>query len=163
MDAKGEVLKQYRIPCYRVSLLREGSVGSPHRKFSNSREVYEIMRPLTRDLDREHFIVLMLDSKNKLIGMNTVSVGSISASLVHPREVAKPAVVHNAAAIIGVHNHPSGDAAPSVEDRQCTERLVQAFKLLGIRLLDHIIIGESDYFSFADAGLLGQMEGPVLQ
>jgi DNA repair protein RadC len=77
---------------------------------------------------------------------------------VHPREAAKPAVVHNAAAVIGIHNHPSGDAAPSIEDRQCTERLAQAFKLLGIRLLDHIIIGESDYFSFADAGLLGQME-----
>jgi DNA repair protein RadC len=158
MDAKIEGLRQYRIPCYRVSLVREGSVASPHQRFSNSREVFEIMRPLTRDLDREHFIVLMLDSKNKLIGMNTVSVGSISTSLVHPREVAKPAVIHNAAAVIGIHNHPSGDAAPSTEDRQCTERLVKAFKLLGIRLLDHIIIGDADYFSFADAGLLGQME-----
>ena len=108
------------------------------------------------DVDREHFVVLMLDQKNKVIGFHTVSIGSLTASIVHPREVFKPAMLSNAAALILAHNHPSGQPQPSQEDRTLTVRLVAAGKLLGMAILDHIIIGDgtSAYFSFADEGLL---------
>jgi DNA repair protein RadC len=96
----------------------------------------------------------VLDSKNRRIGVNMVSQGSLSTSVVQPREVSKAAIVANSAAVILLHNHPSGDPAPSREDRKCTARLNQAGTMLGIRVLDHVICGESDYFSFADAGCL---------
>jgi len=96
----------------------------------------------------------MLDSKNRLIGINMVSQGSLSASIVSSREAYKPAIISSSAAVIFVHAHPSGDPAPSREDRDCTARLVKAGEILGIRVLDHIIIGDVDFYSFADAGLL---------
>jgi DNA repair protein RadC len=100
--------------------------------------------------------VLLLNQKNRVVGVNTVSIGSLTASVVHPREVFKPAILSNAAAIILAHNHPSGQPQPSQEDRVLTVRLVAAGKLLGISVLDHVIIGDgtSAYFSFADEGLL---------
>ena len=106
-------------------------------------------------VDREHFVLLMLDQKNHVIGIHTVSMGSLTASIVHPREVYKAAILANAAAIVCGHNHPSGDTVPSQEDRAMTQRLVNAGTLLGINVVDHIIIGrEGRYFSFADEGLL---------
>jgi DNA repair protein RadC len=106
-------------------------------------------------VDREHFVIVLLDQKNKVIGINTVSIGSLTASVVHPREVFKTAILSNAATIICGHNHPSGDTAPSQEDRLITTRLASAGKLLGINVMDHIIIGSvGKYFSFADEGLL---------
>jgi DNA repair protein RadC len=94
-------------------------------------------------------------STRKTIGIHTVSMGSLTASIVHPREVYKAAILANAAAIVCGHNHPSGDTVPSQEDRAMTQRLVNAGTLLGINVVDHIIIGrEGRYFSFADEGLL---------
>ena len=145
----------YRIPRQRISLVRDGSLLSSWRIFSSSRQVFEFAREqLFADVDREQFWVAMLDSKNRLIGINMVSQGSLSASIVSGREAYKPAIISNSAAVIFMHAHPSGDPAPSREDRDCTARLVKAGEILGIRVLDHIICGESDYFSFADAGLL---------
>jgi len=89
-----------------------------------------------KDVDREHLLVLMLDTKQHVIGINTVSIGSMDSSLVHPREVFKPAIIGNAASIILAHNHPSGDPMPSQEDRRATERIVQAGKILGMEMLD---------------------------
>ena len=107
-------------------------------------------------VDREHFVVCMLDQKNHVIGIHTVSMGSLTASIVHPREVFKAAILANAATILCGHNHPSGDPQPSQEDRAITQRLAEAGKLLGINVVDHIIIGAAGrYFSFADEGLLG--------
>jgi DNA repair protein RadC len=105
-------------------------------------------------VDREHFVILMLDRKNQIIGINTVSIGSLTASVVHPREVYKPAILSNCAALVLAHNHPSGDPHPSQEDRALTARLVEAGKLLGISVLDHVILGDKRYFSFADEGVL---------
>src|SRR5207302_8829691 len=105
-------------------------------------------------LDREVFLALVLDGKNQLLGFNQVSVGSLSAALVHPREVFKAAILANAAAIILVHNHPSGDPEPSPEDRAITGRLKEAGELLGIKVLDHVVIGDGRYVSFADQQLL---------
>src|SRR5215470_7708490 len=108
------------------------------------------------DVDRKHFVIMLLNQKNRVIGIHTVSMGSLTASVVHPREVYKAAILSNAASIVCGHNHPSGDCQPSREDRALTQRLVEAGKLLGISVLDHVIIGDgtSAYFSFADEGLL---------
>jgi DNA repair protein RadC len=105
-------------------------------------------------LKREQFQVVLLDQKNKIIKDVMVSQGSLTASVVHPREVFNIAIRDSAAAIICVHNHPSGDPQPSREDRALTTRLGEAGRLLGIQVLDHIIVGRDTYMSFADEGLL---------
>jgi DNA repair protein RadC len=123
-------------------------------RFSNSRELYQRYRARFFSVNKEHFFSLHLNSKNQLIREVLVSIGSLSTSVVHPREVFAPAVRDSSAALIFIHNHPSGDPAPSREDRDCTQRLMHAGKILGIRVLDHIVMGYDDYYSFADAGLL---------
>ena len=105
-------------------------------------------------VDRETFLVLLLDQKNRVTGVQVASVGSLAASLVHPREVFKAAILGNAAAIIVVHNHPSGDPTPSREDREITARLRLCGQELGIPLVDHVVIGAEGYRSFAEAGIL---------
>ena len=142
---------------YRVALVREASVQALSPSIRSSQDAAAIFRSHLAGVDREHFLNLLLDRKNKLIGVNTVSIGSLTASVVAPREVFKPAILANAAAIICGHNHPSGDPQPSPEDRALTARLVQGGKLLGIEVLDHIIVGDGTdaYFSFADNGTLG--------
>ena len=103
-------------------------------------------------LDREHFRVILLNTKNRVIGIDQVSVGTLNASLVHPREVFKRAVQKSAAAIILVHNHPSGDPSPSPEDMQITQRLCEAGRIIGIEVLDHVIIGDHVFTSFKEKG-----------
>ena len=145
----------YRIPRQRISLIRDGSLLSSWKIFGNSRQVFEFAREqLFADVDREQFWVAMLDSKNRLIGVNLVSVGSLNCSIVVPDMVFRAAIIANSPAILCVHNHPSSDPAPSREDRDCTARLVKAGAILGIRVLDHIVCGLNEYFSFADAGIL---------
>ena len=100
------------------------------------------------------FVAVLLDGKNGIIGFNVVSIGSLTAALVHPREVFKPAILANAAALILAHNHPSGDPEPSDEDKAITGRLRHAGELLGIRILDHLVIGDGSFRSFADERLL---------
>ena len=148
--------KQASVPIYRVSLVRESRLHCYHKQIRSSADAGALLHAYLEGVDREHFVVLMLSQKNTVIGINTVSVGSLTASVVHPREVFKPAILSNAAAIILAHNHPSGQPQPSQEDRVLTVRLVAAGKLLGISVLDHVIIGDgtSAYFSFADEGLL---------
>lgn len=103
----------------------------------------------------EVFGVLTLTTKNKIAGAHIISRGTLNTSLVHPREVFKPAILNNAAAVIIFHNHPSGDTTPSQEDRVITHKLVEAGKLLGISVLDHLIIGEGGQFtSFCAGGIL---------
>ncbi len=97
--------------------------------------------------DREHFLALHMDGKHRVVSVETVSVGSLTSSLVHPREVFKGAILANAAAVICAHNHPSGDVQPSVEDRQVFDRLKQAGELLGIPLLDFLIVSDADHWS----------------
>lgn len=107
-----------------------------------------------RSARKEHFLVLCLNARRQLLRVETVSVGTLSASLVHPREVFSPAISHGAAAVVAVHNHPSGDPSPSAEDREATRRLQRAGELLGIPLADHVIVSESSFFSFRESGLL---------
>ncbi|MEK6536873.1 MAG: DNA repair protein RadC [Actinomycetota bacterium] len=101
-----------------------------------------------RSAAREHFLALYLNARNVIIHEETVSIGSLNASIVHPREVFRPAITRSAAAVILVHNHPSGDVTPSQEDLNLTARLVEAGRLLGIEVLDHLIIAENRYLSF---------------
>ena len=148
---------RYRLARFRVVLVREGTVPTAwDRQVRASGDVATLMRPLVAGLDREQFWVLLLNGKNRAIGLNLVSVGALTAALVHPREVMKPAILGNAAAIVLVHNHPSGDPAPSAEDLALTQRLWAAGELLGIRVLDHVVVGdEGAYCSLADQGALG--------
>lgn len=124
------------------------------QKLSCSRDVFNHFHPLLRDEKKEHFYIVLLDNKNIIRSKQHISTGSLSISVVHPREVFKPAVQNSAASVILVHNHPSGDCVPSREDHEITKRLVGAGKLLGIEVLDHLIIGDRKYFSFAETGNL---------
>jgi DNA repair protein RadC len=123
-----------------VTLVREHAVAVAQPQIRSSRDAAVLFRQHLGAVDREHFMVAMLDQKNKVIGINTVSMGSLTASVVHPREALKPAILSNAAALVCCHNHPSGAPQPSQEDRALTKRLVDAGKLLGINVLDHIIL-----------------------
>lgn len=107
-----------------------------------------------RHLDREHFMALLLSVKNQVIAKELISIGTLNTSSVHPRELFKPAIRRSAASIILVHNHPSGDPEPSREDCEVTERLVEAGKLLGIEVLDHLIIGDNKFVSLKAKGFI---------
>ncbi|RMF86029.1 MAG: JAB domain-containing protein [Nitrospinota bacterium] len=126
----------------------------PQPQFRSSQDVFTYYHPLFVNVKQEIFKCILLDSKNRFLKEVTVSEGSLTASLVHPREVFKPAIRESAAAVIFVHNHPSGDPTPSKEDLEMTRRLVQVGEIIGIRVLDHIIVGDGRYVSFADQGLL---------
>lgn len=119
-----------------------------------SSAVVNLVRPFFDELDREVFGVVLLNGKNEPLGFHVVSVGTLSASLVHPREVFKALILANAAACILVHNHPSGVATPSAEDIAITARLRRVATDLGIALLDHVVIGAATHYSFADEGAL---------
>jgi len=123
-------------------------------RLSSSRDLFKHFHPLMRDVKHELFKVILLDAKNTVLKEQTVSEGSLTLSIVHPREAFSAAVRESAAAVIFLHNHPSGDPTPSPEDRQLTDRLVAAGRVLGIRVLDHVILGEHRYVSFADEGWL---------
>jgi DNA repair protein RadC len=123
-------------------------------KIANSRDLYQLFRNRMNEERVEVFQVVMLNSKNEFMAIDTIARGSLSASVVHPREVMTNPVRLQAAALILMHNHPSGDPTPSSEDHGCTQRLVAAGKILGIRILDHIIFGHCDYYSFANSGTL---------
>jgi DNA repair protein RadC len=124
-------------------------------------DVQRHFRGRLRDFQRESFHVLLLDGRHRLITTEEVSVGTLTASLVHPREVFRDAIRNAAAALVLVHNHPSGDPSPSIEDRSVTERLRSAGILLGIRVLDHVIVAKSGYFSFRETGKAFDDEMPL--
>lgn len=128
---------------------------TPGMRFTSSGAVFAHFHEQLRDLKKEVFLSLLLDSKNRVLREIKVSEGSLNASIVHPREVFQPVIRESAAAVLFVHNHPSGDPAPSREDLELTERLQEAGNLMGVRVLDHIIIGCGRYVSLADRGLMG--------
>lgn len=130
------------------------SESAPHRPvISGPGDVYEFLRGRLAHLDRERFVVLLLNTKNAVIESHTVSIGTLSSALVHPREIFKPAIQASAASIILAHNHPSSHLEPSREDREVTRRIVEAGETIGIEVLDHLIIGDG-YLSLKERGLL---------
>jgi len=124
------------------------------QKIQLAKDVFNLLKNELGGKKKEHFKVLSLDSRNKLISIDDVSVGTINANLVHPREVFKTAIQHLASSIVIVHNHPSGDPEPSGDDLKITKRIIEAGKLLGIDVLDHIVIAKTGFFSFKDKGLI---------
>ncbi len=120
----------------------------------SSKEVFEYLYQALRDLKREKFKVMFLDSKNQILEEKTVFEGTVDSSAVYPREIMKEALKCNASSLIFVHNHPSGDPEPSLSDREITKELVFAAGFMQLKVLDHIIIGNNRYFSFADEGLI---------
>ncbi|TSC84803.1 MAG: Uncharacterized protein G01um101413_187 [Parcubacteria group bacterium Gr01-1014_13] len=116
-------------------------------------EVWQELRDL-RDLKKEHFVVFYLDTRNQEIKRDIISFGTLNANLVHPREVFEPAILHSAAQIIVAHNHPSDNPEPSEEDIDITKRLVEAGKILGIEVLDHVVVTKSSFSSLKELSLM---------
>ncbi len=133
---------------------RIGQVRNPGRPvISSPADVDRLLRGRIANLDRENFVVVLLNTKNEVIESPLVSVGTLSSALVHPREVFKPAIRASAASVILAHNHPSGKVEPSREDREVTRRLVGAAEILGIEVLDHVIVGDG-FYSMKEYGKL---------
>lgn len=143
-----------RVNIVQVKLVREKSMLYKDRKIRSPHDSYELFRDFLGDVDREHFVVLCLDVKNQPTCIQTVHIGSLNSSIVHPREVLKPALLSNAASIIVAHNHPSGNSTPSPEDIDVTKRLEEACAILGISLLDHIIVCTSEFCSLNEKGYI---------
>ena len=120
----------------------------------NPEAVFKLMSSSIKDKAKEHFKLILLNSRNKKIGLSTISIGTLTTSLVHPREVFKDAITHSAASVILCHNHPSGDPEPSEDDLKITRKLVESGKILGIEVIDHIIIGKTNFYSFREKGLI---------
>ena len=121
------------------------------------KDVWKEMKDV-RNNKKEYFVVFYLDSRNQLIKKEVISIGTLNTSLVHPREVFEPAIKNFASQIIISHNHPSGENKPSTEDIQTTKRLVEAGKILGIEIIDHVIVTNDDYFSFQENQLIKEKE-----
>lgn len=152
----------YRIPIYQVKLVRDGSLATERRKIRSPAIAADLLHQYFEGADREHFVALLLDTQHRVIGINTVTVGVLDASLIHPREIFKPAILANAAAIILAHNHPSGDPNPSPEDRAITRQITEAGRLMGIPILDHLIIGNKPrYVSLHDTAAVDFDGQPV--
>jgi len=158
-------MKTKRLAHLRVSVVRDSAPakGAPiveeERPIRDAEEAARLVLPYLRvDSGRESFIALMLDTRHSPIGVVTVSVGSLNASIVHPREVFRPAIIAGACALILAHNHPSGVTTPSEDDIEITRRLCKVGELVGIEVLDHVILGNdrasTDCFSLRQAGLM---------
>lgn len=124
----------------------------PCTRFTSPLQIFQTFNFLNLET-KEYFMALHLDGKNRIICIDIVSTGSLNQSIVHPRETFKTALLSSAAAVVLMHNHPSGDPTPSREDREITRRLKEAGEIIGVKVLDHIIVGET-YFSFVESGLL---------
>jgi DNA repair protein RadC len=155
------------ISTYRVTLVCDRRLAFEQSRLLNSQQAQPILRKLIETYgqsDREQFCVLLLNSKNEIIGLNIVSTGTLSSAPVHPREVLKPAILANAGAMILCHNHPSGDVSPSPEDVAITEKVIQASNVIGIQVHEHLIISMhyDRYFSFADNGIIKKIYDAIV-
>jgi DNA repair protein RadC len=146
----------YSVPRYHVELIRDSNIAYQLSSDSllDSDNVVALLSPLLANLDREHFVVLGLDQKNRPIGLQTVAIGTLNQAAVCPRECYKSLILMSAASCILAHNHPSGNPAPSSQDDDYTQRMASAGKLLGIPVLDHLVIGDNAHYSYADSGTL---------
>lgn len=140
--------------CFELAKRLSSFSSEPRPKIKSSQDVYALLSPRIGGLKKECFVCLYLSTKNQLLKEETISIGSLNASVVHPREVFKGAIQESAASIILAHNHPSGDAMPSSEDVELTKKLVESGKLIGINVLDHVIIGDGQFASLKEMGML---------
>ena len=144
----------YRVPRYRVTLVREGSCITQQKTIRTPEDVFAIMGPEYENAVVETARMLALDTKNKVIGVFTVSTGSLNASIIHPRDIFQRAILSNAASVILVHNHPSGDPSPSPEDIELTRKLMEAGRVMDVAILDHVVIGEGRFESLKERGVM---------
>ena len=154
VELKDSYFDGYEYQGYKVrtKLVIEGDSEYKPMNFATPAEVYHAFKNLAES-DKERFYSIHLDSKNKVLGVEMVSQGSLDSSPVHPREVYKSALLASAASVIFVHSHPSGDPDPSDSDRKITDQLLQAGELMGINVLDHVIVGRDGYYSFSERDL----------
>lgn len=141
-----------RVNIISLKVVREKSFLYPKRRITSPEDAYNLVKSFLVDVDREYFLVICLDTKNQPTAINICHMGSLNASIVHPREVLKPAILSNSASIIVAHNHPSSDPTPSREDIEVTKRLIEAGRIIGIDLLDHIIVGTDRFISLKEKG-----------
>ncbi len=150
-------MSRIQVSFERVVLVKEkvGRYELP-KKISSPDQAHKVITAITsvEEEAQEVFGVLILNTKNKIVAVHEISRGTLNSSIVHPREVFKPAILHNAAAIICFHNHPSGDPEPSRDDIETTKRLVEAGKIIGIEIFDHIIVGDDRYVSLKERGVV---------
>lgn len=137
----------------RVSVMLVGESLTEYQ-IKDSDDIKRMLQDYMKNFDREHFVALFLNGKQQVQSIHEVSVGTINRTMVHPREVFKAAILANAVSIAVAHNHPSGEVLPSDLDLLVTERLCEAGKIIGIDVIDHLIIGGNQYYSFAENGLL---------
>lgn len=143
-----------RVNIVSLKLVKESSLLYKERRIQSPQDAYNLLRSFLVDSDREYFVVVCLDTKNQPTAINVCHVGSLNASLVHPREVMKVAILSNSASIIVGHNHPSQDPTPSREDIEVTKRLVEASKIIGIEMIDHLIVCDEKYVSLKEKGYI---------
>ena len=143
-----------RINIVSIKMIKESSFLYQTRTISSPKDAYEMIKEQLEGLDREQFIIACLNTKNEPTNISVVAVGTLNKAIVHPREVFKTAILSNAASIMAFHNHPSGETTPSQQDIQLTNRLYEAGELLGIKLLDHLIIGDGTFTSLKEKGYL---------
>ncbi|WP_342513202.1 DNA repair protein RadC [Sporosarcina sp. FSL K6-1522] len=141
-----------RVDIVSLRLVKETSLLYKDRAIRSPKDGYNLFKQFLGELDREYFVVMCLDVKNQPTAMNVCHIGSLNASIVHPREVMKTAILSNSASILVLHNHPSGQPEPSSEDIDVTKRLAEAGNIIGIDLLDHLIVGDGRYISLKDKG-----------
>jgi DNA repair protein RadC len=141
-----------RINIVSIKLVRESSMLYKNRKISSPEDAWVLFKQYLDGVDREHFVVMALDTKNQPTAIQTCHIGSLNSSMAHPREIMKVAILSNAASLILGHNHPSNDPSPSQEDVQVTKRIVEAGQLLGIDVLDHIIVCDDSFVSLKEKG-----------
>ena len=143
-----------RINIVSIKMIKESSFLYQTRQILSPSDAYEMIKDQLQDLDREQFIIACLNTKNEPTNISVIAMGTLNKAIVHPREVFKTAILSNAASIMAFHNHPSGDTTPSQQDLQLTNRLYEAGELLGIKLLDHLIIGDGSFTSLKEKGYL---------
>lgn len=141
----------HSIPIIKIHQNSHDTVESPFDFIKSPEDGLAAVAPLIAHTDREHFVVICLNTKNKIMNMEVTHIGSLNSCVVHPREIFKGAILSNAAAIVVAHNHPSQNVAPSEEDIKITQRLAEAGELIGIELLDHLIINNNnEYYSMKE-------------
>ena len=143
-----------RINIVSIKMVKESSFLYRTRQILSPNDAYEMIKEQLEGLDREQFIIACLNTKNEPTNISVVSLGTLNKAIVHPREVFKTAILSNAASIMAFHNHPSGETTPSQQDIQLTNRLYEVGELLGIKLLDHLIIGDGTFTSLKEKGYL---------
>ncbi|MFD0589407.1 JAB domain-containing protein [Paenibacillus sp. GCM10027627] len=147
-------LRMKRLNVVSLKMIRERTLAYRTNQIRKPQDAFELAKAFIGDEDREHCILICLDTKNKVTAIQTIAIGSLNTAIVHPREVFKAAILSNSASIIMCHNHPSGDTAASLEDKEISIRIKSAGELIGIELLDSVIVSDSHYFSMKEQGLI---------